>query len=103
MKFIDKFVITLEYHPLQNKEEQFLKAWNDTIYKIASGMGGRMITICHKKNTDTYVASAHFSSVELAKKFLTSNELRHATDNLNQISSNPAICNLLEILDERAA
>jgi len=99
----DKFIVTLNYHPQEGKDDEFLALWNKTIYQVASGMGARIIAIYHKKDTDHYVATGHFSSSGLAKKFLISSELRKATDKLNKISSKPATCDLLKIIDEKAA
>lgn len=103
MKSIDKILITETYHLTSGNEEEFLKIWKEQVYRVASGLGGRMLTLYHKKDTNDYVISGYWSDIRLAEKYLDSDELKRANELLAKLCSGPYENEIFEVLVESAA
>lgn len=103
MKLIDKILITEIYHLTTGAEQEFLKIWKAEIYRVASGLGGRVVSLYHKKDTNDYLVTSHWPDLRLAEKYLKSDELKRANIVLSKVCSAPYENQIFEILSEAAA
>src|SRR3989338_11326900 len=78
-------LITSIYHPKPGSERNFVKLWSEGIGNLAYEMGADTVGVYHNEDSDEYLASIHWPSEKLAKKFLSSSEFQEVTRELNSL------------------
>lgn len=91
------------YHPEIGREKEFMKLWLEGPSQIAQEMGASKISIYFRPETNDYMVTAHWDSVDSYLKFFNSSKVRPFYDRINDICREPAIHESFRIVEERAA
>ena len=103
MRHKDQVMVTAIYHPKPGYEDEFIKAWNQKLCKLAYDNGATEIGIYHNEETEEFFSIATWPTRDLVEKFLSTEELLNATREINRFCLVPVTRELFEILREAAA
>lgn len=99
----DSTLILAIYHPKPGYENEFIKIWDEKVYKLAMDMGCDQLGMYHNEETEEFFATGHWSNKKAAEKFLASDALKEHTKELNKFCLVPASRETFDMLREAAA
>ena len=103
MKHGTAVIVTAIYHPKPGYEDKFVKMWDEMVSATASQMGATNIGLYHNEETEEFFASGQWETEDAAEKFLRSEELATATEQLNEVCLVPTSREIFEVLKRTAA
>lgn len=98
-----QYLSTAIYHPETGREKEVLKIWQEGPSKLIEQMGGRRVSLYFRPETNDYLETAHWSSVDEYLKYFNARGTRPWLDKINDISREPAIHEAYRVIQEKAA
>ncbi len=85
------------------REKEFLSLWQDGICKLTEKMGGHNVSIYFRQETNDYLFTSHWPSLDVYLKYFNSPALKEWIEKINDICMKPTTYESYKIIEERVA